>query len=707
MSQSKNTSPKKRSSKKKSKFTGINFKIYENGDLYVGNLIRGKIQGAGIMFFENPKIRCEGVWSKGLLNGTGRQIGPLREKYIGEFINGVKNGQGRFTNKGKTVIGQFNEGEINGLAFITDVKKGMISRGNFIGGQMTNFGTLDSLDGRYKFSGFFKQGVFDGLGRESIGATTYFGLFLDGLREGVGKFEDGENVKFAGYWSKGEKKGFGIERYPSGDIYEGEFSNNLKNGIGRYHHKLDQSVYTGEFKDGLRCGFGKLECQDFIYIGDWENGQKSGKGYQYYKSGTWYYGEWLNGLKNGFGYETINTIFYKGEWENDKPHGYALIRDQEGVEKFAVFEYGILKNLSVNIPRKVFEYFDSISLNTYLEKSELRLVDFETILVGRTERMSQELAEELLEAVISHEEKKLFGILKQISINVENMEISFGKIMNNLEEDLKKANIDMRKLLKSYKYNIDEERREDVVMVMDANRGLKTLELMQIEPQEAEGFEEVTSLERREELKHIKRNLEAIFEQHFEQIETEEMAENNPIVFSKVSNIPMEDKVTDTQGLLGDDQALIQKKSELEEVMNLLKVEKEDIKKRKQELLMLLDEVKQRQTEQERLMLELENKKQVKANNPEDPPEQKADTPAATNPFIEDDGQFQDLSNKIFLQDFEVDFGEKNTKAIRSSENLYNLSSGATVHLVETQDKGGVSMLKSTRLGRYNFLIPS
>ena len=41
-------------------FTGINFKIYENGDLYVGNLKKGKIEGAGVIFFENPKIRCEG-----------------------------------------------------------------------------------------------------------------------------------------------------------------------------------------------------------------------------------------------------------------------------------------------------------------------------------------------------------------------------------------------------------------------------------------------------------------------------------------------------------------------------------------------------------------------------------------------------------------------------------------------------------------------
>lgn len=41
-------------------YTGINFKIYENGDLYVGNIKQGKIHGTGIIFFENPKIRCEG-----------------------------------------------------------------------------------------------------------------------------------------------------------------------------------------------------------------------------------------------------------------------------------------------------------------------------------------------------------------------------------------------------------------------------------------------------------------------------------------------------------------------------------------------------------------------------------------------------------------------------------------------------------------------
>lgn len=61
-----------------------------------------------------------------------------------------------------------------------------------------------------------------------------------------------------------------------------------------------------------------------------------------------------------------------------------MIKDQEGVEKFAVFEYGILKNLSVNIPKRMFEYFDSISLTTFLEKSELRVIEFEEFL--ETER---------------------------------------------------------------------------------------------------------------------------------------------------------------------------------------------------------------------------------------------------------------------------------------------------------------------------------
>lgn len=703
-------SPVNSSTKKKP--TGINFKIYDNGDLYVGNLIRGKIQGAGVLFFENPKIRCEGVWSSGLLNGTGRQIGPMGEKYIGEFLNGIKNGQGRFTNnKGKTIIGQFKEGEINGLAFITDLKIGMVSRGNFLNGEMNKFGTLNSLDGRYRYSGFFQKGVFQGLGIEDIAATQYFGYFEEGLRDGIGKYEDRVKVKFVGNWKEGEKKGFGIERYPTGDIFEGDFSKNLKSGIGRYHHKNDYSVYTGEFKNGLRDGFGRLESSDFLYIGYFSQGQRNGKGYQFYKNGMWYYGDWLSGLKHGFGYESTKKIFYKGEWQSDKPHGYALIKDQEGVEKFAVFEYGILKNLSVNIPKKLFEFFENLNVTNYLESGELRITEFENYLNESCEILEEELRMKLQKTVIEIEEKKLFGILKQISINVENMEISFGKIMKNLEDELKKANIDMRKLMKSYKYNLEEEKREDVIMVMDANRGLKTLELMK---KEAENFESITSLERKEELKAVKNHLERIFEENFlmeEKPEREGYLQEGTI---------LKDKCIITDGVFREDEDFGErKKNELREVVDLLQIEKEDLKKRKEEIVMLLNELKEQKMNQEEqvkkthLIENVEVKKEEAIQNineekkihvTEERKNNIREEDTSKKWIREDEIFFNQYSNRINISDFETELCEKNSKILQiSPNNEFCLTNKRTISFIKQEPNSKIEFLASQDLSKNNF----
>lgn len=708
---------KQASSKKR--FTGINFKIYENGDLYVGNLIRGKIQGAGIMFFENPKIRCEGVWVNSLLNGTGRQVGPLREKYIGEFSNGVKNGQGRFTNKGKTIIGQFKDGEINGLAFITDIKKGMISRGYFSNGEMKKFGTLNSCDNRYHYAGYFTKGVFEGLGKEKIGGSNFFGFFKKGLRSGIGKSQNLDGVKHAGGWSEGDKSGFGVERYPSGDMFEGEFLENLKNGIGRYHHKNDSSVYTGTFKDGLRHGFGRLETPEFIYIGDWNSGMRHGNGYQYYKNGVWYYGEWHRGLKHGFGYETRKKIFYKGEWQNDKPHGFALVRDHENVEKFAVFEFGILKELSVNIPKRIFEYFDSINLTSFLEKSELRLIEFEDFFSEEREKMTLGLRR-LDTAKLDFEKKKLFGILQQISLNVENMEISFEKILKNLEIDLKKANIDMKKLMISYKYDLNEEKREDVVMVMDANRSLKSLDLLKNEE-----FEKVESLERRKELKEIKRGLEKIFEDNFEGLEKEE-----EVKYFVDGGKEMKDKNIDTEVLESGMEVTEKKKSELEEVVSLLMIEKEDLKKRKEEIVLLLEEL--RNERKERIVKEVEEEEvnegevegeveeTVEVGSEEKEEERKVEIPDKEGIQVdnekvperkrrfarresEDVVKFDELSRGLEIRDFELEFGENNSKVMAVNGNAYYLTNKNTVHLFrkypDNQERR-IELLKSTQLGK-------
>jgi hypothetical protein len=81
--------------------------------------------------------------------------------------------------------------------------------------------------------------------------------------------------------------------HADGDVYNGEFKNDMANGYGEYTH-INGSKYKGEFKDDVQEGHGEEE---------WIDGAK-------------YVGSYMNGMKHGYGvYKWANTSLYKGNWE--------------------------------------------------------------------------------------------------------------------------------------------------------------------------------------------------------------------------------------------------------------------------------------------------------------------------------------------------------------------------------------------------------
>lgn len=66
------------------------------------------------------------------------------------------------------------------------------------------------------------------------------------------KREDGNETGFSKDYT-----GYGIADYPSGDKYEGTFVNGVRDGKGKYTY-ANQDYYEGEFKDNLKHGIGRL-----------------------------------------------------------------------------------------------------------------------------------------------------------------------------------------------------------------------------------------------------------------------------------------------------------------------------------------------------------------------------------------------------------------------------------------------------------------
>lgn len=113
--------------------------------------------------------------------------------------------------------------------------------------------------------------------------------------------------------------------YPDGGNYLGQVTDeNTRNGEGIYHY-AGGDIYFGTFRDEKFHGQGITPiysgCYMFesgeYYEGELYEGMKDGEGTYVYTDNKYYHGNWKNDLKNGFGiYEDPGKEKYEGEWVN-------------------------------------------------------------------------------------------------------------------------------------------------------------------------------------------------------------------------------------------------------------------------------------------------------------------------------------------------------------------------------------------------------
>jgi TonB family protein len=144
----------------------------------------------------------------------------------------------------------------------------------------------------------------------------YEGEYKNGMREGYGTYIHGDSAKYTGNHSKGKRFGKGILVFPNGDKYIGEFNNDLPNGVGSF-----------SFTNGVE------------YIGDVKDGIPEGKGVGTYPEGSKYAGDYVNGEPNGRISATFkNGDSYFGEFSNWSFHGQGVYTKANGEKLEGVFE---------------------------------------------------------------------------------------------------------------------------------------------------------------------------------------------------------------------------------------------------------------------------------------------------------------------------------------------------------------------------------
>ena len=185
-------------------------KIYEfsNGDIYIGKIVNGKMDGIGTYNF------VEGI------------------EYIGEFKNDMKNGLGMCTFKsGNIYIGNFLEDTINGM------------------GQMV-YKSKDEYMGNWLDGKKHGKGIY--IWRDN---SMYIGEFKNNKMDVYWVCYDCHgNIIYEWEWKNNLVHGKGTYIWEEGKRYEGEFLHGKKHGDGTFYLN-NELVYEGTWKFDKPCIF--------------------------------------------------------------------------------------------------------------------------------------------------------------------------------------------------------------------------------------------------------------------------------------------------------------------------------------------------------------------------------------------------------------------------------------------------------------------
>ncbi len=140
------------------------------------------------------------------VNGTGTMLFYSTQKYIGEFKDGKRHGQGTLTLPlGRVLKGKWRDDEI--------------------------------VEGTTTYS--------DG--------TRYTGTWEFGYRHGQGELIYPDSRKYIGEFHAGNRHGQGTMKYPDGRVYNGAFINGKRTGTGTMTYPDGRNI-SGLFLDGNYVG---------------------------------------------------------------------------------------------------------------------------------------------------------------------------------------------------------------------------------------------------------------------------------------------------------------------------------------------------------------------------------------------------------------------------------------------------------------------
>lgn len=248
-----------------------------------------------------------------------------------------------------------NESNCSGIDIMREVQVVAYHNNEFYLGEVIIKNQLKDGYGIYETSTFVFKGefLFDqlngyGILKQKLREEIYEGEFINGNKSGIGvnKILYDNQSYHIGLYIKNKKNGIGFEKYKNGDFYEGEFIDDAKTGWGIYIYNQNNKYksYKGLFKNNEYEGYGCLiYTNNDMYDGYWENSVYNGFGLLVKKKSI-FKGYFKQGKKFGFGakFKENEQTAMVGKWICDILEGYSILVNTTSnkVMKIYFFENG-------------------------------------------------------------------------------------------------------------------------------------------------------------------------------------------------------------------------------------------------------------------------------------------------------------------------------------------------------------------------------
>ncbi|CAD8121332.1 unnamed protein product [Paramecium sonneborni] len=165
--------------------------------IYFGQIVNGQRQGIGKQHWPKEGNLLEGTWIDNQLNGRARMIYPNGDYFVGNFLNNIANGLGKFVNSKKQVSGFWLNNKLTGEG--TEIRKnGTIYKGQFSEGKIQGIGQFEYAN-KCIYRGNVCKGKMHGKGELIFNDNTrYIGEFKSNCIQGRGNYE--ATVSIAGWF---------------------------------------------------------------------------------------------------------------------------------------------------------------------------------------------------------------------------------------------------------------------------------------------------------------------------------------------------------------------------------------------------------------------------------------------------------------------------------------------------------------------------